>query len=252
MNDSSPINLLFEIHSDLPRQGPGSTDSTAKALSLIPQLPDSPQILDVGCGPGAQTMVLAKTTGGLITAVDFHKPYLEELMSRATTEGVTAQIQTLELDMRELNFDDASFDLIWAEGSIYIIGVESGLSSWRRFLKPTGCIAFTEVSWLTDEPESEVRKFWDEAYPEMRTIEENVALISQSGFELIESFTLPEKDWWSDYYTPLELRLLVLRDKYSSNVEALKQINSTQEEIEIYRKHSKSYGYVFYIARRER
>jgi hypothetical protein len=29
--------------------------------------------------------------------------------------------------MFHLNFPDASFDVIWAEGSIYIIGFENGL-----------------------------------------------------------------------------------------------------------------------------
>jgi hypothetical protein len=47
--------FFFEIHQDNPREGPGNLESTKKAFSMLNNLPESPRILDVGCGPGRQT-----------------------------------------------------------------------------------------------------------------------------------------------------------------------------------------------------
>ena len=64
---TNPFLTLFD---GLTQQGPGSEASTKKALSLLPTLPPNPRILDVGCGPGRQTITLAKETGGKVVAVD--------------------------------------------------------------------------------------------------------------------------------------------------------------------------------------
>jgi hypothetical protein len=58
---------------------------------------------------------------------------------------------------------------------------------------------------------------------------------------------LPEDAWLDEYYNPLERRLDLLRAKYKDDSEALKIIESDQEEIDLYRKYSEWYGYVFYV-----
>jgi hypothetical protein len=52
--------IFFEIYEHLPRGGPGDAASTRKAYALTKGLPGHPKILDVGCGPGRQTMDLAR------------------------------------------------------------------------------------------------------------------------------------------------------------------------------------------------
>ena len=42
------MDLFFEIHQDLPREGPGDDRSTAQALSMLQELPDVPRVLDIG------------------------------------------------------------------------------------------------------------------------------------------------------------------------------------------------------------
>src|SRR5512143_1497178 len=127
--------VFFEIHSGLPREGPGDEASTLRALRLIRDLPAAPEILDVGCGPGAQTLVLAGATKGFVTAVDNHAPFLDELRGRASRAGLAERVRAVEASMFELPFEDAAFDLIWSEGAIYQMGFDHGLRSWRRFLR---------------------------------------------------------------------------------------------------------------------
>ena len=121
------MELFLEVTAGLPRQGPGSTAATLQALSMVAGLPRPPRILDVGCGPGAQTIDLARATGGSIVAMDLHQPFLHELAARAKEAGVTSHISPIRMSMFAMSFASQSFDLIWSEGAIYIRGFEAGL-----------------------------------------------------------------------------------------------------------------------------
>ena len=62
--------LFFELFTGLPRQGPGSTPSTRRALGLVPGVGPRTRVLDIGCGTGAQTLVLAEArTAGRMRSV---------------------------------------------------------------------------------------------------------------------------------------------------------------------------------------
>jgi len=243
-------NIFFEIHSGLPREGPGDEASTARALALVRGLPPKPDILDIGCGPGAQTLVLARATGGVVTAVDNHVPFLDELRRRAALAGLAEQVQPLAASMFDLPFQEAAFDLIWSEGAIYQMGFDKGLESWRRFLRPDGWIAVTEVSWLRDDPPQELVDFWNAGYPGIRTVAENLAGIRGDGYETAGHFVLPESCWWDSYYVPILEKLPRLREKYGGDAEALGILDQESVEIEIFKKYSSYYGYVFFVMKR--
>ena len=67
------MNIFRELTEGLPRQAPGSASATLRALGLVRGLPEQPRILDVGCGPGAQTIELARATSGWLVAVDIRQ-----------------------------------------------------------------------------------------------------------------------------------------------------------------------------------
>ncbi len=239
--------LFYEIFSDLPRQGPGSKDSTIKAANLIKQLPNDPEILDVGCGTGTQTIDLFNHIGGKITAVDNHQPFLDMLSEKAENLGLKENIKCLNADMRKPGFIDKQFDLIWAEGSIFIIGFEKGVASFKQYLKPNGYVAITEACWLKPDPPDELKEFWKAEYPAITTIQNNLAIIDSLDYNLVDHFALPHTVWLDDFYNPLEQRLIMLRNKYLENSHAVELIDHIQHEIDIYHKYYKYYGYVFYI-----
>lgn len=242
------LEIFFEIHQGLPREGPGDFESTQKAYSLLGDIPPQPLILDLGCGPGMQTLDLLKLSNGTVIAVDNHQPFLDQLQTEAEKQGVLDRVQIVHADMSALKFEKNHFDVIWAEGSAYSIGFENALSSWKPLLKQGGYLAVTEVSWLAPNPPHEVQQFWDAEYPQIQDIESNLAKIQQAGsYQEIGYFVLPESTWWTHYYTPLEPKLKTLSQKYKDNPEKLEVIELHQREIDIYRQYSDYYGYVFYI-----
>ncbi len=246
MSEKMP-KIFWEVHSGLPREGPGDNESTRKAYLMLEGLPENPRILDIGCGPGIQTIELAKLSSGRVDALDNHEPFLEDLKRRAEKEGVSDRIRPVKGDMFNLNYENNSFDLIWSEGAIYIIGFEKGLREWRRLVTEKGYIVVSELSWLRPDLPEEARTFMEEGYPAIKTIKENLQIDRKSGYRIVGFFVLPEKSWWDNYYTPIKTKLPSLKARYRDDEEALKTIVCEETEIEMFRKYSDYYGYVFYI-----
>lgn len=244
------MELLYEIFSDIPRVGPGCRESTEKAFNMMSDMPDKPDILDIGCGTGMQTIELARLGKGAVTAIDNHEPYLKALEKGAKQEGLSERIKTLNASMFDLDFDKESFDMIWSEGAIYIIGFEKGLEEWKKFLKPGGYVAVTELLWLKNNPPKEPVAFFKNEYPDMKSVKENLSLIQKCGYAPLSHFILPDYAWWDDFYSPLEKRLEMLSEKHKNDKGALDMINMTYAEIELYRNYSKWYGYVFYVMKK--
>jgi ubiquinone/menaquinone biosynthesis C-methylase UbiE len=242
--------VFYEIYNQLPRGGPGDRRSTGKAIKMIKDLPANPKILDLGCGTGLQTLELARLTNGQITALDNHQPFLDKLKEAARREGVAANIECVNGDMFSLDFEEDYFDLIWSEGAIFLIGFEKGLRAWQRYLKPNSYLGLTEIAWLKENPPPELTDFLQAECPEMTNIEGYQKIIAATGYQLIDRFVLPEAAWWNDYYHPLEKQLAVFREKYESKKEAIDLIESLQLEIDLYRRYSDYYGYVFFVMRK--
>lgn len=241
---------FFVIHQDLPREAPGSNESTSKAFRLLKELPAFPQILDIGCGPGMQTLQIAELTDGKITALDKTEAFLQELEKRKQAAGIGEKILTVSGDMFALPFARESFDLIWSEGAIYIIGFERGLREWKAFLKPNGYLVVSELTWLKDDPPEEIAQFWANHYPAMKSVRESEQVAQDEGYTLLHSFTLPEADWWTHYYTPLEARVAELRTRTPITQLMVECLDQTEQEIDMYRKYSEYYGYTFFIMQR--
>ena len=238
--------VFFELHSQLPRESPGRADFTRQAYRMIPRL-KNPYILDVGCGTGPATLELAALSNSVITAIDTHRPYLDELERRAAQRDLTPYVEVRQMSMFDMDFPAGYFDVIWAEGSIYLIGFERGLREWRSMLTPNGFLVVHEVVWLQPNPPEDIQNYWQEMYPALASIEERIKCIQRQGYRLLGHFTLPEEAWWDEYYEPLEQRIKMLRPRYRDDPEALAVLDEEQREVDMYRRHSAWYGSAFFV-----
>jgi len=178
---------------------------------------------------------------GKITALDTTEIYLTKIKRETGVETVNCSMDSLEK-----SFSNASFDLIWSEGAVYIMGLANGLKHWKPFLKQGGIIGFSHISWIQDNPPKELLDYWEENYPQITTLDENKKIIDEEGYEIKDYFILPSTDWTKNYYEKISERLEMLEKKALSPVEK-DVIEMHREEIEMYDKYGDYYGYVFFI-----
>jgi len=238
--------ILSEMHKDLPREGTVRNKYTRESFQMLPKL-DNPRILDIGCGPGGPTLELARLSQGEIIGMDVHQPSLDRLATKSEEAGLADRVKAVNCSMFNMDFPDESFDIIWAEGSIWMIGFERGLREWQRFLKPRGFLVVHEMTWLRPNPPKEVYDYWKRFYTGIKTVPENLGQISGCGCGLIGHFALPENAWWILYYGPLEKRIKKLRAKYTDDPKALTILDKEQREIEMYKKSYRWYGSAFFV-----
>ena len=241
--------LFFELFGDLPRQGPGSPASTRQALGLVPNVGPHTRVLDVGCGTGAQTLALAQSSPARIVAVDIHPPFVDELNRKALELGISERLEARVADMRHLDFASGSFDLIWCEGAIYNVGLDTGLRDWRRLLRPGGHVALTEVCWQKPGAPAECVAFWNREYPAIRDICALLEAVAACGYETVGHFSLPASAWWDDYYRPLQDNVTAFRRRHQDDPEAQDLADQCQREIDVWHAYSDFYGYEFFVLR---
>jgi cyclopropane fatty-acyl-phospholipid synthase-like methyltransferase len=249
MTEDRTMMLFFEMFSGLPRQGPGDTTSTLKALAMVPGVDANTLVLDIGCGTGAQTRVLAQHSPARLVAIDCFQPYIDELSRYADAHSLADRLEARGGDMRQLDLPVRSFDLIWCEGAISIMGFEAGLRTWRELLKPGGYMAVTEVCWAKPDPPPECGAFWAEEYPAIRDLRTLLDTIDQCGYHTVGHFALPRSAWWDEYYRPLEPNIAAFRERHRSEADAQDLADRVEREIDVWRKYSDFYQYEFFVMR---
>ncbi len=249
MDEGRYIELLVELHRDLPRLGPGNAASTLKALRLCKDLPEAPDVLDIGCGTGAQTLVLADATNGRITATDLIPEFLTQLDSALRQRGLAHRARTCQADMNNLPFADASFDLIWSEGAAYVMGFDNALREWRQLLRPGGYLVVSEACWFKPNPPEELKAFWTEGYPAMRSVADNLEAARRLGWETVANFPLPVEAWTVDYYGPLKMRLPFFRETNAADPDAQQVADMTEYEMSLMERYFDFSGYEFFVLR---
>lgn len=246
-----PLSLLIDLHRDGDRQGPGGNSETRLAIALSGlKHRRNLRIADIGCGTGASTLVLARELDSDIIAVDFLPDFLDQLKRAAQRDGLARRIETRAASMDTLNFEEGSLDAIWSEGAIYNMGFENGIKAWRRFLKPGGVLAVSELTWFTARRPPKIERHWQHEYPEVDTVSAKISLLEENGYALLGYFPLPEKCWNDNYYQPMQARFDSFLARHDHADAATAIVESEQSEIALFERFSAYYGYGFYIAKR--
>ncbi len=245
------LDLLMDMHVHNARQGPGCDEETRRAVELARlEQRGRLEVADFGCGTGASAMVLARSLDARITAIDAVPGFVERMRIRVGEAGLSDRIDARVGDMASPAFEDGRFDVIWAEGSIYNIGFESGLRDWRRLLKPRGVLAVSELSWTTSERPAEVDDHWSRAYPGIATASEKLRTLEQAGYEPVGMFFLPSRCWIENYYAPLRAGFPAFLERHRHSEMARSLVASEEAEMQMFDSFGRWYGYGFYIARR--
>ena len=198
---------------------------TKQAFQTLPVI-DNPYILDIGCGSGIPTIELAKMSKGRIIGIDTDQHLLDILAKRIKEEGLSKQVEIKKCSLFDIDFPEETFDIIWAEGSIWIIGFRKGLQVWNPLLKPKGFLVI---------------------HDSIRTFSNELDVSSKLGYRLVNHFELPEDAWLKQYCEPLEKIIKEQREKAKDNFTLKKLLDEYQNEVNIIRKNPKDNMSAFYI-----
>ncbi|MCP3981962.1 MAG: methyltransferase domain-containing protein [bacterium] len=243
------MDYFIELYGNLPRAGPGDDASTRRAFEMLQPLAPRPRILDLGCGPGAQTLELLRRSDGTVIAFDLLETMIARVRAAVTAAGFAARVEAVQGDMHRLEFPTASFDVVWSEGAIYNLGFENGLKRVRELVRPGGFVAVTEPVWLVHDPPEEAVEFWRE-YPEIADVATKLETVSRCGYEPLGEFVLPDASWTEAYYDPLMRRVEELTPEWETIPDARSVLEEARAETSVFARHSASYSYAFFVMRR--
>ena len=198
-----------------------------RAFRQIPAI-TKPRILDIGCGSGGPTLKLARISGGEVIGLDIDTEALQRLQEKADAAGLRNRIQVVKGSLKTIDFPEASFDILWAEGSIFVIGFKQGLKAWKSFLKPGGYLVVHDAVGNLDQKHRDV---------------------TACGYQLVDWFLLGNEVWWNTYYKPLRNAIQKIRQSNPTDPELHTALQQTEKEIQGYSKHPEHYRSVYFIMR---
>lgn len=108
-------------------------------------LPGDGSVLDVPCGNGFYTEMLAQrlSTDGRLVAVDACDEYLSQTRDRLASTGHVGVV--LKADAYHLPFPDRTFDRIWCAQSLVSLDPARAVSEMARVVKAAGMVVILEV-----------------------------------------------------------------------------------------------------------
>lgn len=169
------------------------------------------KVLDVGCGVGGPAREIARFSGCSVVGLNNNDYQIERATHYAQTLGLANQLQFVKGDFMQMDFEDESFDAVYAiEATVHAPVLEGVYSEIYRVLKPGGVIGVYE--WVMtdayDETNPEHRKIAygievGDGIPKMYKKEVADKALKSVGFEILYENDLADNNDEIPWYAPL-------------------------------------------------
>ncbi|WOJ97818.1 class I SAM-dependent methyltransferase [Congregibacter brevis] len=128
----------------------------AEALIEHAQLDTAKAVLDVGCGGGSETLMLAKRLGpeACVLGVDVSAPLLEVARTELASMGDAGKsVGFVQADASSHDFGEQQFDLLFSRfGVMFFDDATAAFAHLRTAMQPAGRLAFACWQSLTNNP----------------------------------------------------------------------------------------------------
>jgi ubiquinone/menaquinone biosynthesis C-methylase UbiE len=183
------------------------TDTVLKDVNL----PVNPVCLDIACGTGISTLMLAERCKGKATiyGIDLSEKMIQEANKTMQKQGLK-NITYHKMDAENLKFPGSTFDFVLSNMALYLFpNKQKALSEVHRVLKPGGGFAFTYVAGPHYREEIDIFHSLASRHPEIpsflksvedsRThfisLEESVELFNSVGLSLSSIYGRHRLGW---------------------------------------------------------
>jgi ubiquinone/menaquinone biosynthesis C-methylase UbiE len=140
---SRPLDLSRTIDRDT--NFPYVTPAGSRHLNRFYGSLEGKRVLDVGCGAGFSTVLLAKK-GALVTAFDVSERYLEMARERIRINGVEDRIEWIgKMGAEKLRLPDDSFDAVYGGHVLHHTKLECSVPEIARVMNSGARGAFVET-----------------------------------------------------------------------------------------------------------
>ena len=154
----------------------------------LAQLPSGTTVLDVGCGIGGSSRILAQDYGFAVTAITI-SPQQVKRAQELTPQSLNVQFRVD--DAMALSFPDASFDVVWSiEAGPHMPDKAVFASELMRVVKPGGVLVVAD--WNQRDDRQQPLNFWEKpvmrqlldqwSHPAFASIEGFAELLEATGF----------------------------------------------------------------------
>ena len=131
------------------------TDANEAFVSRLIELGAYGSMLDIGTGPGdIPLLVCERLPRARVIGIDLAAHMLEIAEKRCATSPHAERVQFRRTDANELEFEDASFDAVFANTILHHIhDPKLFLAEAKRVLRPTGCLLIRDLRRPKDSAE---------------------------------------------------------------------------------------------------
>ncbi len=161
----------------------GLSRECVRRMARSARLGNGSKVLDLGCGNGGATLLLAREFGCSVVAADSDAAALDALSRRLRSQSLDARVEPLKVDFAQLTFADGEFNLVLAPANP-VYSFSDAATKLRRYLPPRGRLLICHPVRVAQQIAPALTDYWERRLGRpLMFPRELLQILAESGYE---------------------------------------------------------------------